>query len=187
MIPKHLLCIIPIHRHKEEIYYLKAEAALKTKIARYERWTRMPLSVFPESTQKDFISDWTWPAWFYNDQIGFLEIGSDCGKNLIGDIFLKRKFFPVNEKRNWSHSGSVWNNQVIYYCETSRFYISEKRNRSYAKSAQSVIEEAQQILHEAKVRCTIWLPPYGFENMNLMAMERQLKSAARKVIVKDGH
>ena len=176
MILKYLLCILPIHRHEEDTYYKKSEIALKNKIENYERWANRPLSVFPEDTQRKFISDWTWPAWFYNDQIGSLEIGSDDGQNLIGDIYLKRKCFPQSEKRNWTGSGTAWNSQTIYYCETSRFCITEKRNRGYAKAAHEVVKEAQEIFREAKVSCQIWLPPYGFESMNLMAMDKQMKN-----------
>src|SRR5262245_50294120 len=87
------LLVLAIYKRTGKAYYAQHDAHLEKQKAKYGRLYGRDFATLPASQQRHLVDvAWWWPAWEYNDNIGFLEIGLDgSGNRMIGDVWLKRR------------------------------------------------------------------------------------------------
>jgi hypothetical protein len=174
-VPRHMLLFLPIHKRPREKYY--AEQAVHEAKARagVETAWGKPFDSLSREVQLETQEDAFWPPWFYNDLLGFMEIGSDGGSYLVGAVYLKRKYFrrEAHQRRFGRYP------EIVYYEEITKRPIQVGDNDSYVEVALKLVKEARTSLRQRFRTSDVWLPTYDLKCINLAEADRQLRANPR--------
>jgi len=183
MLSNNPLLILPILRRSYDQYYTDHNKLVAEKKAKFRKANAKPLESFSKGLQVNFEERLFWPPWFFNDTIGFLEIGTDGGKYLFGVIYLKRKHFhrDSHEREYKQYDTTLQKQQILYHSEVQRYPITLLDNASYTKAASKIICEAQKKLRKRFKKAEVWKPGYDLACIDLAKADALLTSPAKQM------
>jgi hypothetical protein len=173
---------LPILRRSYEQYYAEHDryvAEQKPEIE--EQWGRL-FETLERTVQFQWEDRWFWPPWLHNDIIGFLEIGSDRGRHVTGDIYLMRKCFPrESRERAFRRYDSPSRKQhILYYREIPKIETQPGNNESYVLATKEIVKVANQVVRKRVRTATIWLPDYALSCLDMAEADRQMNEARKE-------
>ncbi|MBI5525302.1 MAG: hypothetical protein HY897_03140 [Deltaproteobacteria bacterium] len=87
MFPKYCLFLLPVHRRCCELYRTDKRLFRESEIRKWEAEKRHVFERMDVVIRDGFERTWTLPDWFFNDIIGFVEVGYDGGIYLQGAVY----------------------------------------------------------------------------------------------------
>ena len=70
----NLLLTLLIHRYSREKYYQKHDLHVAKQKKRLEGLRQEPFDALPKDRQTQYLDQWFWPPWRFNNIAGFAEI-----------------------------------------------------------------------------------------------------------------
>jgi len=180
MVLRHLILVLPIHRRTYEQYYKKHQRYVNNQKAIIDKSFGKPFDNLSQEMKLGYENRWFWPPWIFNDVIGYLKIGSDGGGCLVGEIFLKRKLFPLSMKNYHIRYHSILKKQeYLYYLEIYKRHIELGNNESYVSMAKEIITEAEKIIRKRFRNARVWRPDYDISCIDLSEADNQMRKGVR--------
>jgi len=172
---------LPIHRRSYKQYYAECDKYVANQKPKIEKQWGRPFKKLELAVQFQWEELWFWPPWLHNDIIGFLEIGSDGGRHITGDVYLMRKRFP-RESRERAHARydtPTRKQHILYYREIPKIEIQPGNNESYVLAAREIIKIANQLVRKRVRTAQVWLPSYELSCFDMAQADRQAGEARK--------
>jgi hypothetical protein len=127
----NLLLTLLIHRYPREKYYQKHDL----DVAKQKKWLegirQESFDALPKDRQSQYLDQWFWLPWRFNDIVGFAEIELETDWTVIGHLYLPEgRYTPVKKKSL----------VLDYACASTQF---EQNNLDSLR--QAIIEVAEQM------------------------------------------
>ena len=176
MITLNRFLTLPIHRSSYGQYYAEHDKYVAKQKPEIEKQWGRPFEKLERTVQFQWEDRWFWPPWLHNDIIGFLEIGSDRGRHMTGDVYLMRKCFPrESRERAYARYDTPTRKQhILYYREIPKIEIHPGNNKSYALAAKEIIKVANQVVRKRVRTAKVWLPSYELSCFDMAEADRQI-------------
>lgn len=171
---RYSLITLLIHHYSYEKYYQRHDEYVEKE----NKKSGVPFEQLSEISRKRREDLWWWPPWKFNDIVGFIEIGMDIGDYLTADIYLKRKYLPrdhVNRRigfRSRTH-------EFLYFIETNKVPVREKKNESYLIALNKVLKEAKRIIKKRNRHFELFLPPFELCCIDFVKAHKQAEELDR--------
>jgi len=178
MILTQRLLVFPVHRKSYRKYYDEQERYAVQERTNLENIWGRPFSSINKDLQIHIEARLWWPPWYFNDIIGFLEIGSERkGARLVGSLYVKRKYLLRNnpERCSRKHVSGLKKHEILYYGQTLDQDINLNDNNSYVEAAYKIIDEALRRIRKRFRGAEITLHPYNLNCINFIAADRQAR------------
>jgi hypothetical protein len=145
MFVRHQLLTLPLHRHSAETYYKLHDRFLSKRRPELEKQWGRPFDELPQYVRLSWKDQNYWPPWQFNDLCGFLVVGTDEGFSLAGDVYLRRKHFPLTapERFNRKNEGHRERNHILFFSSTAKHNVERDRRDSYLEAARKIVSEAE--------------------------------------------
>lgn len=173
----NMFFFLPIHSRSQDEYYSENEAETEKYKTELERQYKKSFEELPKNLQIQYEHGWQWPYWFYNDIVGFVEIGMDGANHMTGNIFLKRKHHPRTSI--WRRGGTrptLVNHQMLYFSEIDKTKVIDlSDNLAFESALEIIIERAKNILKKRNRSYRIWLPEFVFNHIDLVRLYKELR------------
>jgi len=175
MILGNLLITFPVHRRSYEAYYAAHEKYISAQKRLIEIQWGKPFDSLEKKVQDQWENDLWWPPWYSNDIIGFLEIGSDGGRCLVGEIHLRRKHLPRNSLQRQRYRQASQTKDIVYYGETGKYEVGEADNSSFLRAVEKIVSEARTTLKKRIRNSQITLPGFELSCIDFVEAYKQIK------------
>ncbi len=180
---QHPLLILPIHRRSFDRYYADHDRHVEHQVPEVERDWGRSFDQLPTHIRIHWKDRWYWPPWFFNDVVGFLKLGMTGEDELAGDIFLKRRHFPLTapERLYRSRERTRDREQVLYFWSLPRRAVDPRDNRSYLEAVQGILAEARTTVRKfgrGTRGAEVWRPPFDLACFDFAAAARQARQRA---------
>lgn len=177
------LLTLPIHRHDFERYCALHDRYVASQRPKVEREWGKPFDELPRHIQIHWMDSWYWPPWFFNDEVGYLRLGTGEEGGFAGDLFLKRRHFPATapERMPRAGQGSQQRRHVLYFWSIGRLAVDPADNATYARAAREIASDAQTVVRQfarGTRGAVVWLPPHDFAALDLAGLDRRARAAA---------
>lgn len=163
------LLVLPIHKTAEEIYDQESNLRIaKIKKQEDESCGGLPLS-------PSFYREIRYRPWYFNSIIGFLSIESTLGRDLRGDIYLKRRHFPrEHAEHRWRRP--VEGEEIFLYSDI-KSPVERGNNDSYVKAIRCLLQVTQRHIRRdccGTRRAKVFVPHYGLDCFNWTEIHRRV-------------
>lgn len=135
----NLLLTLLIHRYSREKYYQKHDLRVSKQKKWLEGIRQESFDDLPKDRQTQYLDQWFWPPWRFNNIVGFAEIELETEWTVIGHLYLPEGRYTCVEKKSLL---------LNYACASAQF---EQNNlNSLRRAIVEVAEQMQSIVAERK-------------------------------------
>lgn len=180
MLVRYVLLTLPIHRRSFAEYYREHDREVRARREEVEReWGGQPFDELPVHIRISWKDRWYWPPWYFNDVIGYVNIGS-AGDAILGDVFLERRFFSPTAPERFSRSGSGESDdrEIIFLATVERRPVTPGDNASYVRACQQVIAAVNATVRlqgHGVPEAQVWMPGFELDCVDLARADRELR------------
>jgi hypothetical protein len=129
---ENLLLTLLVHRYSREQYHQKHDLHVEKQKKWLEGIRQESFDALPKDRQSQYLDQWFWPPWRFNNIVGFAEIELETDSTVIGHLYLPEgRYTPVKKK-------SLLLN---YACASAQF---EPNNLNSLRQAIIEVEEQMQ-------------------------------------------
>jgi hypothetical protein len=124
----------------------------------------------------------TWPYWFFNDIIGFVEVGFDGGIYLQGAVYLKMKLLYKGHHDKKPCASTLQKQQLFQEIELRKrpiHLLDEVSNDEIHEVVEELLSEARSRIRKRFRTAEIWRPGYKLDCLDLVKACKQVKECGR--------
>lgn len=180
MLVRYLLLTLPIHRRPFAEYYREHDREVRTRREEVEReWGGQPFEELPAHIRLSWKDRWYRAPWYFNDVVGYLNVGTS-GDALLADVFLERRFFPPTAPERFSRrdTGPADDREIIFLATVERRPVVSGDNDSYLRACEQVIAEGSETVRlqgHGLPEAEVWQPGFDLACLDLALADSQLR------------
>ena len=177
---RYPLFFLPIHHYTYEKYYQRHEEYVERQKGKYEMLYGEPYEQLSDRMKRTLDEAWWWPPWKFSDIVGYLDVGMDIGECMTANIYLRRKYFPLDsmDRKYRRVQAASMRNQYLYYSEVPKVVVRGlSDNNAYLLALDEIIRKAKEIIKRRNREFQLWLPPFDLSCINLVKAHTQAKSS----------
>jgi hypothetical protein len=182
MLPRFCLFLLPIHKRSSEKYRAEAKQRSDKKANNWEKETHLKLAEQDEYIRQQLTENWSYrPYWFFNDIIGFVEVGFDGGIYLQGAVYLRMKYLHKGHHSNRPHTTTLIKQQLFQEMELRKrpIYVDKFSNDEIHEVVEEMLSEAKSSIRKRFRSAEIWRPSYKLDCLDLVKACKQVKECGR--------
>jgi hypothetical protein len=159
----HRFFSLPIHGHTSKEYYRRSEEATAEAIRSLAANQEAMGIRFTKEQRESWERRYQAPPWYYNDVVGFLEVGMDGGDHMTADVFLRQKYFPRRDPRR-SPGTSLDNQRFMHFAEVCpKRRVDIVTNSSFGDVLETILKQARTEIRKRNRRFVLYRPAFGFD------------------------